>query len=133
MSLFEKASRLKFRYDSPKGPLPAEDLWDLPLTSPTGKANLDDIAKGLHKQLKSGDDVSFVIKEKKSDQTVQDKFDLVLYVIKTKQAENDAANRVKENAEKQRRIMEIIQSKKDKELESKSVEELEKLFASMSS
>jgi hypothetical protein len=91
--MFEDAIRQKIRFDSPKGLLTAEDLWDLPLQSTvSGKANLDDIARALHKQLKNGDDVSFVSTATKSDPTVQLKFDIVKYVIEQKMKENAVAS-----------------------------------------
>ena len=48
MDIFEQASRLKLRFPSPLGTLSTEDLWHLPLTSTTGKANLNDIGKALN-------------------------------------------------------------------------------------
>ena len=45
--MFEKASRLKLRFSTSIGMLSAEDLWDLPLSSRNGTANLDDVARNL--------------------------------------------------------------------------------------
>ena len=129
--MFEKAAKLKLRFDTTSGPLGVEDLWDLPLTSTKGKANLDDIARGLHKQLKSGDDVSFVVPTRKSDETIQLKFDLVKHVIDARLAENQAALLEKERADKKQRIMGIIAAKQDETLQGMSLDDLKKLMSEL--
>ena len=129
--MFEKAARLKLRFDTPAGALGAEDLWDLPLTSQRGRANLDDEARGLHKQLKSGDDVSFVEPARKSDETVQLKFDIVKHVIDTRLVENKATLEARERAEKKQRILAIMADKQDESLKSMSLDDLQKLVAEM--
>ena len=130
--MFEKAARLQLRFDSPKGPLTVEDLWNLPLTSVNpARPNLDEIARGLHKQLKSGEDVSFVLKEKKSDAVVQLKFDIVKHIIDVRLTEAEAAALVRSNAEKKQKIMALIADKQDEELKGKSLEELNALVASL--
>ena len=129
--MFEKATRLKLRFDTAAGLLSVEDLWDLPLTSTKGRANLDDIARGLNKQLKSGDDVSFVVTDRKSDETIQLKFDLVKHVIDVRLVENQAVLLQKERAEKKQRIMSIIADKQDESLKSMSLDDLKKLMADL--
>jgi len=129
--MFEKAAKLKLRFDTTSGPLSVEDIWDLPLTSTKGKANLDDIARGLHKQLKSGDDVSFVVPTRKSDETIQLKFDLVKHVIDARLAENQAALLEKERADKKQRIMGIIAAKQDETLQGMSLDDLKKLMSEL--
>lgn len=125
--MFEKATRLKVRFESPKGLLSVEDLWDLPLTSGTGKANLDDIAKGLHRKLKEDDDVSFVLKDKKSDKVEQLKFDIVKHIIDVRLAEFEAMEAHRANVKKKQRILEIIATKEDESLKGQSLEELKKM------
>lgn len=130
--LFLKATRLKFRYPTLSGQLSVEDLWDLPLSSPTGRStNLDDIAKALHRQLKEDLDISFVRPVVKKTEELQAKFDVVKLVIDTKVAERDDALAAKEKAEKKQKLMEIISKKKDAELEGKSVDELTSLLNSL--
>ena len=55
-ALFITASRAKFRFPFSVGQLSAEDLWDLPLSG-RGQ-NLDNIARALHKELKSRKNVT---------------------------------------------------------------------------
>lgn len=125
MSMFEKASRLKLRFDTNKGQLTVDDLWDLPLTSQTGKANLDDVARSLHRQLKNDDNVSFVETNRRSDETIQLKFDIVRHIIDVRLAEMKAASEARTIAQQKQMIMELIADKKVESLKSLSVEELE--------
>lgn len=130
--MFQAASRLKIRFDSPKGQLTIEDLWDIPLTSNTGKANCDDIARNLFRQLKSDDAVSFVETDRKSDPTIQLKFDIVKFVIDTRVVENKAEAVAKENREKRQRLMQIIADKENKNLLDSSLDDLRQMLATLS-
>lgn len=129
--MFEKATRQKLRFDSSKGQLTVEDLWDLPLTSATGKANLDDVARTLHRQLKNDDNVSFVNVEQKSDETVQLKFDIVKHIIDVRLAENATANVLRSNAEKKQNLLAIIAQKESETLMGASLDELKAMVASL--
>ena len=129
--MFEKATRLKLRFTTSVGPVMAEDLWDLPLTSTRGRPNLDDVARDLHKQLKSGVDVSFVTKAQKSDEIVQLKFDIVKHIIDVRLVENEAVAKAKEIAEKKQQILGLIANKENAALAEKPIEELRKLVEAM--
>ena len=129
--MFEKASRLKLRFDTNKGMLSVEDLWDLPLMSATNKVNLDDIARSLHRQLKNDDDVSFVNLDRKSDKVVQLKFDVVKYIIEVRLAEADAAKITRENREKKDRLLQLIAERQDDDLKNMPLDELKKMVAEL--
>jgi len=123
--MFEKAVRLKLRFDSPQGLMSAEDLWDLPLTSSRpNKANLNDIAKEVSRELKASGEEDFVNPTSKADETLQLKLEIVKHVIHVIQAENEAARELANKREKKARLLELIAHKQDQELEGKSVEEL---------
>lgn len=129
--MFEKASRLKLRFDTPKGQLSVEDLWDLPLTSATGKANLDDIAKDLFRELKDEGDVSFVTPARSSNKVTQLKFEIAKYVIGVRIAERDAAELARANKEKKQLVLGIIAQKENEALTNTSLEELKAMVESM--
>lgn len=129
--MFEKASRMKLRFDTPKGQLSAEDLWDLPLTSTTGKANLDEIAKTLFRKLKDEGEVSFVNPAKTGDKTVQLQFDIVKHVIEIRIAERDAAELARANKEKKQLILGIIAQKENEQLATTSLDDLRKMIETM--
>ena len=129
--MFEKASRLKLRFTSPKGPITAEDLWDLPLTSSTGKANLDDLARQLHQSLESQKVGSFVTKTTPTEAGIQLQFDIVLHVIKVRLAEIEAAAQREATRAKKQQIMEIISRKETESLSNASLDELRAMLGSL--
>ena len=129
--MFEKASRLKLRFPSPKGALTVEDLWDLPLTSSTGKANLDDLARTLHQQLESQKVGSFVTKAATADDRLQLQFNIVLRVIEVRLAENEAAAQREAARAKKQQIMEIISRKETESLSNASLDELRAMLGSL--
>ncbi len=130
--MFEKAARLKLRFPSPQGALTAEDLWDLPLTSTRlNQANLNNIAKGISRQLKAEGEEDFVNPKSGADTVLQVQLDIVKHIIEVKQAENAAERNLIERKQKKERIMEIISKKQDQELESKSLEELTAAMADL--
>jgi hypothetical protein len=123
--MFEQASRLRLRFETSKGLLSVEDLWDLPLTSARG-VRLNEIAKGLNRELKSADEEDFV--NKPADGAVNAvlklKFDLVKHLINTRLAENETVRSAAERKEKKERILQLIAQKQDEQLANKSAEEL---------
>lgn len=123
--MFEQAMRLKVRFDTSKGLLSAEDLWDLPLTSARG-VSLNEIAKGLNREIKSADDEDFVNKpaDGTANAILKLKFDLVKHIIDARLAENEAARTAADWKEKKQRILQLIKQKQDEQLAGKSVEEL---------
>ena len=122
--MFEKASRLQLRFDTPKGVLSVEDLWQLPLTSNTGKANLDDIARELDSKIKNTSTVSFVNKPAKADETVQLGFDIVKRVIDVRLEERDAAATAEANKQKKQKLLAILEAKENEGLSQLSMEDL---------
>jgi len=130
--MFEQATRQKLRFDSPKGLLSVEDLWDLPLTSKAGHANLDDIAKDLNHQLKSSsEEISFVTPVESSNTTLQLEFNVVKHIIDVRVAERDKAALEAERRAKKQKIMAIIDQKQDEALSASSLEDLQKQLESL--
>lgn len=132
MEMFAFATRKKFRFDTCKGQVTVEDLWDLPLTSTNGRPNLDDIAKELYKKMKDENEMSFVkptSQVNKEFNIIKAKFDIVKHIIDVKLAEAEAAKKAKEIKARNQRILELIAQKEDEALASKSKEELLAMLA----
>ncbi len=83
--LFEQAARGKYRYDSPRGMLTTEDLWDLPLQS-THSINLDDMAQELDRELTASAGRSR-INPSTTNTALVNKLAVIDYIIDTKLAE----------------------------------------------
>lgn len=126
--MFEKAARLKLRFATPIGELSAEDLWDLPLTSRAGKANLDDLARALHQQIEQAPTVSFVKPTEPVSAIPQLKFDIVLHIIKIKLAEQEAVQKAQATRERKQQIMALIEQKKNDALGASSIDELQAML-----
>lgn len=128
-NIFAQATRAKLRFTTPSGNISVEDLWDLDLDK--GRVNLDDIARGLFRQLKHSDDVSFVNPGKKSDAKVQLAFDVVKYIIDVRLAEVAAAAEARANKEKKQKLMALVAAQEDAALAAMPVEELRRMIAAL--
>jgi hypothetical protein len=127
VNVFEQAARRKLRFGVPNGAsITAEDLWDLPLTSKNGRANLDDLARDLHRQLKAvNDEVSFVEPtSNKKNEELNIGFELVKQVIAVRVEERRVANEREDRAKKKQQLLEVLSRKENAELEGKSADEL---------
>lgn len=130
MANFAEATRKKIRFNTARGQLSVEDLWDLPLTSPTGKnVNLNDIAKELFRDLKESQEVNFVDDVKPSTTVTSLKLDIVKEVIEVRKTERDVAIQAEARKARDQKILELIDRKADQALESKSIEELRAMLS----
>ena len=129
MNIHENAIRAKLRFTTPRGLISTEDLWDLALTSKTA-INLDDIAKGIAKELRESED-SFVVTTP-TNTTLELKFDIVRHVISIKLEEAEEAKDAKINAERKSKILHKINELEEEELtEGKSIKQLRKEAAKL--
>ncbi len=119
--LFEVAARKKYRFPF-RGQVSTEDLWDLSIT------NLDSVFKTLNKEKKQNEEESLLSVKSEADKEVENKIEIVKYIVAVKQAEIAERAASKEKAQRNQKIAAIIERKKDKELEGKSIEDLMKLL-----
>lgn len=124
MSLFEKAAKQKLRFNSTKGQLTVEDLFDLSLTS------LDNIAKAVNRKLKDEVEESFIKKKSTASTELELQLDILKYIIEYKTNVEEANKKRAETIANNSRIEEIIARKKSQQLEDLSVEELQAMLNS---
>lgn len=133
MADFIQATRNKYRFPSDRGELNVEQLWDLPLTSRNG-FNLNAVAIAVNTELKGLSEESFVeTNDNPRRNLLSNMLDIVKYVIAVKQSEAKAATEkaAKESLKKQ--LQEVIAVKRNEQLASTSIEELEAQLAALSS
>jgi len=127
MALFEEASRLKLRFETKRGCISTEDLWDLPLSNDHG-LSLDNLAKGLNRKLKEEGEESFVVPKSQESSILSLQFELVKHVIKVKIEERDAKEQALKKEAKKQKIREIIADKEEASLKNLSEDELRKML-----
>lgn len=130
--LFQLASRQKFRFQSVKGELTVEQLWDLPLQSRSG-FDLDTIAKLVNSDLKRVTEDSFVTTARANPGKVQleQKLELVKVIIAQRLADNEAANLAADRAAERDKLLAIRAQKQDENLGSLSLEEIDAKIAAL--
>lgn len=119
-NIFAVATRKKYRF-SYKGWISVEELWDMDLKE------LDSVYKWL-KSLEKRDSEDSLISKDKPDVDLQNKLQIVKYVFETKQTEIEEKKAEAENAEKKKKILEILAKKQDESLLSASEEDLKKML-----
>lgn len=131
MNLFEIATRKAYRFASLKGELTVEQLWQLPLTS-RGGTDLDTLAKGINKELKSQEEESFVQTSTNPRRgELENKLEILKHIIQVKQTEAEAATKRQANTMERHKLQELLAKKNDQELEGLSKEDLEKKLAAL--
>lgn len=91
-NIFEKAARIKLRFQTVIGTLSVEQLWDLPLE--TGNGNLYRLAEELQTALKieskPAKALAFFKKAALTDEVTELKFEIVKHIVITRVAEIEA-------------------------------------------
>lgn len=122
---FVNATRKKYRFQSNKGLLTVEDLWELNL------AALDSIAVDLDEKIQKAGRKSFI--ERRSPSTTDDatKLDIVKFVIETKQTEADAAKVRAEKANQREFLKSLLEKKQIAQLENLTPEQIQAELAKL--
>lgn len=129
--LFEKAARQKLRFNSAKGLLTVEQLWDLPLTSQKG-ISLNEIGMVIQSTLRDMGQDSLVDVGTSPEKTqLKLSLDIIKHIISVKQAENAAARDLAEKRARKQKLMEALERKEDDALVGMSAEEIRKELESI--
>ena len=120
-SLFETATRLKLRFDSHRGKLTVEDLWDLPLT---GVTSLDSVSKLANRDVKASAEESFVTDASPTNDVATLKLDVLKHIIAVRKAEIAARLAASEKQERKRKLLGLLAQKDDEKDSSMSREDI---------
>jgi len=123
-NIFEVAIRSKFRFNF-KGMISVEDLFDLNVKE------LDSVFKTLNSQLKQAKEESLLDVKTQQDQELGMKIEIVKYIVKVKQEEENLRLQAKEQKVKKQKIMEILANKEDESYNNMSKEELTKMLSEL--
>lgn len=118
--MFDKATRTKLRFQTDRGQLCVEDVWDLNLTA------LNALAKSLNRKLKQGEEEDFLSTKTEADATDKLRFDIVVAILEVKKAEKVEKEQAVEKKAKREMILGVLARKQNEAIEGKSVEELMK-------
>lgn len=130
VNLFELAARKAFRFETSKGYVTVEDLFQLPLDSEKG-ASLNQAAKTIARQLKQAEEESFVAVKTSQNTELEQKLELVKHIISIRMEENAAARQAVERKQQREKIASLLAKKQDQDLESKSADELQAMLAEL--
>jgi len=120
MNIYERATRRKLRFNTTQGLLTTEDLFDLSLQS------LDTLAKSVNREVKAGEEESFI--ETKTVEASEDelRLDLLKHVIKSKLTAAEAAKTRVARQARIARLKEILADKEDAAMGDKSTKAIKK-------
>lgn len=129
MEIFKKASKKKLRFNTNRGVLSVEQLWDLP------KDEIRQLVIKSREAVKksSGEvndsELSFLdapVKVKATDDELR--FEILKDIYITKRSSEEKAQKKAEAMANNKKILELIARKQDEALEKKSIKDLEKML-----
>lgn len=131
MEIYKKASKKKLRFNTNRGVLTVEHLWDLP------KEEIRELViKAREAAKKSSGEVndtelSFLDAPVKTKATDDDlRFEILKDIYLTKKSAEEKAQKRAEAKENNKKILDLIARKQDEALEKKSITQLEKMLES---
>jgi hypothetical protein len=128
---FEFCARHKVRFATDKGSLALEQLFDLPLTSDTGKPNLNQIAKEIYGRINK-DETNFVeVETSQATRTDTLMLEAVKRVIAIRQDENKAVANAREKNQRKQELLAALEASEGRALQSKSPDEIRKMLAEL--
>ena len=122
MENYKLASQQKLRFQTNRGLLSVEQLWDLSLTE------LDSLAVNFETEHKESGKKSFLVKTSIKDKTAKLRFDVALDILNTKVEEMQATQEAAEIKEHNKKIITLISEKNDESLKGKTIKQLESLL-----
>ena len=132
MNMFERAARCGLRFNSSKGEITTEDLFDLPLEATGNRLSLDQVAREVYKELKSYDEVSFVqTKPEPRRVSLELQMEIVKHVTESKKADLAAVETRAKKAELRRQLTEALAAKQGEELKGLTVEQIQTKLADL--
>lgn len=125
INIFEEATRRKLRFESVKGSLSVEQLWDLPLQSKTG-FDLDTVAKTVNNELKSLTTDSFIPTARTNPRKaeVELALNVVVNIIHKRVDENAAAAMKAANDARKAKLMDALERKQEADLLGMTTEQI---------
>lgn len=123
--MFEKASKLKLRFETNQGSLSTEELWDLSLQS------LDTIAKKVNKQLRDEGEESFIPNRSRTSSQNTLRLDILKHIIDVKVKEQEDRKARSERVATITRLKELAESKENEKLASQSLEDIQKQISEL--
>lgn len=131
MNIFEQASKSKLRFNSVRGLLSTENLWDVPLKSNTG-FDLDTLAKSANATIKASGEESFVadtVSAANIEATLQ--LDILKHIISVKLAAAAAAKTASDRRAERDKLLGLLEKKQDAALEELSPEAIKARLAEL--
>lgn len=121
VNMFEVAARGKMRFPY-KGVVSVEDLWDLNVTE------LDSVFKSLNSQMKQVNEESLLNTKSKADYALDLQIEIVKYIVSVKLEEKETRDKAVAKKEQKQKIMQIMATKQDEELQNASMNDLQKML-----
>lgn len=122
MDLFILAARKKFRFETSKGLLAVEDLWDMPLVS-KDNFNLDTLAI----QLDNLADTKSFVKRRSANTNLninEQKLEIVKFIIDTKVGEIEAAEHAALVRQKKQKLLDALANREDQKVHAMSEDQI---------
>ena len=123
MSIFKQASKEQLRFETSRGQLSVEQLWDLKMTP---LATLIKFLKGKLSVTDTADDLAFLeTTATATDKTLQLKFDVAKAIYVDKKEQRDTIRNKAVDKEHNAKIDALIAQRQDKDLEGMTIKQLE--------